>query len=226
MKFYKSFLTFIHISWINTGLFEVLILLYSLNVKNELECSGWSLETWVFRFDVGALLVDLMVWPDSHILHFQRSEKTLFFPLMASYRWKNSDKWANFCLNFSRCSSSAKIHCKIISVMLIIQFLKKFTFSEYVLRYLFCYISKKFVKNEAKISGWRFIWFFRFDVGALLADLMILPDWHILHFHRSEKILFCPLMASDRWKNSDKWANFCLNFESCSSSARIWYKIF
>ena len=32
------------------------------------------------------------------------------------------------------------------------------------------------VKNEAKISGWRFIWFFRFDVGALLADLMILAD--------------------------------------------------
>ena len=112
----KEFLTFIHISWTNTGLFEVLILLYSLNVKNEPECSGWSLETWVFRFDVGALLVDLMVWPDSHILHFQRSEKTLFFPLMASYRWKNSDKWANFCLNFSSCSSSAKIHCKIISV--------------------------------------------------------------------------------------------------------------
>ena len=120
----KEFLTFIHISWTNTGLFEVLILLYSLNVKNEPECSGWSLETWVFRFDVGALLVDLMVWPDSHILHFQRSEKTLFFPLMASKRWKNSDKWANFCLNFSSCSSSAKIHCKIISVMLIIQFLK------------------------------------------------------------------------------------------------------
>ena len=32
------------------------------------------------------------------------------------------------------------------------------------------------VKNEAKISEWRFIWFFRFDVGALLADLMILSD--------------------------------------------------
>ena len=84
-------------------------MLYSLSVKNEPKVSGWHLETWVFRFDVGALLADLMIAPDSHILHFQRSEKILFCPLMASDRLKNSDKWANFCLNFVSCSSSARI---------------------------------------------------------------------------------------------------------------------
>ena len=94
----------------------MLLFLQSLSVKNELKFSGWHFETCFFRFDVGEMLSDLRILPDSHTLHVHRSEKILFRSLMAAIRWKNSDKWANFCLNFVSGSSSARIHCKNILV--------------------------------------------------------------------------------------------------------------
>ena len=78
------------------------------------------------------------------------------------------------------------------------------------------------VKNCPDISGWhRSICLDKLEVGELLCDLTIFVDKHKLHLNRKLKPLFFPLSDSNRWKNSEKWSNLCLNLASCSSSAII-----
>ena len=78
------------------------------------------------------------------------------------------------------------------------------------------------VKNCAECSGWQvLICFIRFDFGALLCDLSIFSDWHNWHLKCNENVLFCVLMAANRWKKYEKWPNCSLNLASCSTSAII-----
>ena len=79
--------------------------------KNSPEISGWQWFAWVFRFDVGHRLLAFRIFSFVHNLHLKIKLKTPFFPLMASSSSKNSEMWANFCLNLANCSSSAISYC-------------------------------------------------------------------------------------------------------------------
>ena len=55
------------------------------------------------------------------------------------------------------------------------------------------------VRNEFKFSGWHLeICRLRFEHGELLSDLIIFSESQERHFHRNEKVLFNPLIASNR----------------------------
>ena len=104
---------FIQIFSIEIVAVETLSLLHPLSVKNKSKYSGWVVEIWDFKFDVGALLFALMIF--TQLVHWNSNEKVSFCPLLTSIRLKNSEKLVNFCLNLASWSSSAIMYCKLVS---------------------------------------------------------------------------------------------------------------
>ena len=104
---------FIQIFSIEIVAVETLSLLHPLSVKNKFKYSGWVVEIWDFKFDVGALLFALMIF--TQLVHWNSNEKVSFCPLLTSIRLKNSEKLLNFCLNLASWSSSAIMYCKLVS---------------------------------------------------------------------------------------------------------------
>ena len=121
--------------WIQT----VVLLVYGMpGVKKCAESSGWQWFICFIRFDLGALLCDLIIFSDLHNWHLKCNKNVLFSFLMAINSWKKSEKWSNFCLNLASCSSSAISHCKKCFINALqftngILFLKIFSYNPKVL---------------------------------------------------------------------------------------------